>query len=163
MKQGSTCSRAASWVLVCTLFASPAIFAQVYTWTDENGVTHFSQLPPPAGQEAALEEVPDFTPPDGENSDAGLAGDDMSQGPADAGPSPADLERQQIARQYAQRRADQAELDAACNQARERLAQIEPSRRVFYQDENGETTRWDDEERVAAVQQLHDFLDENCR
>ena len=38
-------------ILLLISFSFPAV-AQVYTWTDENGVTHFGTQPPPGQQES---------------------------------------------------------------------------------------------------------------
>jgi hypothetical protein len=43
------------------------------------------------------------------------------------------------------------------------LEQIEPSRRVFYTDESGETVRLDDERRVGLVEESKAFLAGNCK
>ena len=55
-----------------------------------------------------------------------------------------------------------AERQRICLQATDQLAQIEPSRRVFYTDESGETTRLDDEERVRMVEESKNLIAEYC-
>ena len=40
------------WLLLVLLAALPAGAAEMYTWTDANGVKHFSDSPPPAGAKA---------------------------------------------------------------------------------------------------------------
>jgi hypothetical protein len=77
--------------------------------------------------------------------------------------SPADAKRQELAEERARRRAQQAERDAICNEAQRRLAIVEPTRRVFYEDEQGETVRLDDEERVRLVEDYKRQIEEYCR
>lgn len=43
--------------LICLLAALPVGAARVYQWKDANGVTHYSDEPPPAGQEFRGREV----------------------------------------------------------------------------------------------------------
>lgn len=167
MKQGNMLSTAAWAVLFCGLLFSPLTAAEVYRWTDENGVTHFSQTPPPAGQEAEVEEVPDPATGAAAQQAAGIDFDgaqtDLEESPAAGGEmSAAERRRQELAEKANQRRAQQEALEAGCAQARARLAQIEPSRRVYYENEEGETVRMDDEARVAEVEQLHNFISRNC-
>lgn len=150
---------AAVAVLASVLLASTAAVAEVYRWTDENGVTHFSQTPPPAGQEAEIEDVPGTAP--AQQSAAGIDFDGAGTS-GDEEVSSADLRRQEIAEARDRRQAELEALEAMCRQTRDRLAQIEPNRRVYYTDEDGETVRMDDEDRVAEVEQLRSFLDANC-
>ena len=117
-----------------------------------------------------MEDLPEFQPPDGPDADPGFNTSNLGQeeggdNPAmmDAELSPAELQRQEIIRRSDERRTEQAALEASCRQAQEQLAEIEPSRRVFYEDENGETTRLDDDQRMKAIEELQKFLTANCR
>lgn len=160
MKLGNIRLTATRLALIGCLLTTPLVSAEVYRWTDENGVTHFSETPPPAGQEAEISDMP----AEQEGAGIGMPVDDGlydSDNSAEA-LSAADLERRQLAEQRNQRQAEQEALSAICEETRDRLAQIEPSRRVFYTDEEGETVRMDDQERVAEVDRLHNFLDNNC-
>lgn len=161
MNQGYMRTKAALAALACSLMASTAVWAEVYRWTDENGVTHFSQTPPPPGQEAEIEDVPESEPAGGEAEVAGIDFDGPG-GTVDEEMSAADLRRQEIAESSDQRQSDREALAALCRQTRNRLEQIEPNRRVYYTDEDGEAVRMDDEERVNEVEQLRGFLDANC-
>lgn len=160
MKRGYTRFAAASAALACALACATAAQAEVYRWTDENGVTHFSQTPPPAGQEAEIEDVPQKA---SEEVPPGAGIDFDGSGVINSGEmSAADLKRQELAQTRDQRQAEQQALIAACQETRARLAQIEPSRRVYYTNEEGETVRMDDEARADEVDQLHRFIDTNC-
>jgi hypothetical protein len=158
----------ACMALICGFVASSPAQAEVYSWTDENGVTHFSETPPPDGREAQVEDIPDAVPGYVED-ESGVDPDSVFEDPASPGSagtedtmSAADLKRQELAERRTERQEEQKAIESACRQAEARLAQIEPARRVFYTNEEGETVRMDDEERVDEVDQLHDFIDENC-
>ena len=145
-------------VFVFALNSSSAS-AEVYKWTDENGVTHYSQTPPPDGQEAEIQDLPEshegVNPnPGTEASQIGSEGEELST---------ADLRRQELADSRKARAEEQAATEALCLDTEQLLAQLEPSRRVFYTNEDGETVRMDDEKRVAEVQRLKDIQSDHCQ
>jgi hypothetical protein len=144
------------------LITSSQVFAEVYRWTDENGVTHFSETPPPNGQEAQVEDLPDDVAGP-VNDESGIDPSTVLSDVADSEASPADLQRQALAEKRAQRKAEQSALEASCRQAVARLSQIEPSRRVFYTNDEGEMVRMDDDQRVGEIDELQDFIDKNCK
>ncbi len=126
---------------------------QMYKWTDENGVVHFSETPPP-DQKAEQTSVP----PGAEK---------MGQAPVEGATSmevgsAAQQKREELARKRDQAEAESALRDANCAAKRAEVARLEPHRRVFYTDENGETVRMDDEARVAQVAAAKQYLQENC-
>ena len=156
-------------MLIFSLVLPPALIAQVYSWTDENGVTHFSHLPPEEGQEVTVHELPASEPQYGDDFASGAGADDDGTEPRDedqaAAPedvSYADQKRLELAESREQERREQAELAAECAAKRERLAGLEPSRRVFYTNEDGETVRMDDVERVSKVEELRSYIESNC-
>lgn len=148
--------------------------SSVYSWTDENGVVHFSDRAP------APEEVPDVeildpkAPPPASND-----GNPYQEGNADSGSlnntttdgqdgdttgelSYADQKRAEI--QANREAADErnAERNRICLQARGDVAKLEPNRRVYYTDENGNTSRMDDVERSNAVEEAKRLVSEFC-
>ena len=46
-------------ITLLLLLCSPALGQQYYRWVDANGTMHFSEMPPPAGVDADLEQVKD--------------------------------------------------------------------------------------------------------
>ncbi|MDX1556888.1 MAG: DUF4124 domain-containing protein [Xanthomonadales bacterium] len=148
-------------LLVFGLIGSTLALAEVYRWVDEDGVVHYSEVPPPPGQQAETQDVP-ATPE--EVGEIPLSGIDFD-GDAPVEPdvdSAADLTRQQIAVSREQARAEEEALAAVCRQARARLEQIEPNRRVYFTNEEGETERMDDEQRVSEVAQLRELVEKSC-
>lgn len=165
-KQRGTLAAVSISALIC--FCGNNLMAtEVYTWTDENGVVHFSDSRPQSGesQTLQLEEAyrPGTTgayPVKGEEATAPTAA--AADGAEEKTLSAAEERRQNLARERNERRAAKEENDLLCQQHRQRVEQLEPHRRVFYTDENGKTARMDDVERVNAVQESKDFIAKNC-
>ena len=136
--------------------------SQVYTWTDENGVVHFVDTPPENPNAVSIE-VPEAYRPGsaGAYPEADATTEADAEDPALV-ENYADQKRQQLAQAREQAQAEQSERASACAQARARLAQIEPSRRVYYTNDQGETVRLDDEERVRLVAEAKLVAEENC-
>ena len=67
-----------------------------------------------------------------------------------------------MARERAERRQTQAETDRLCALHRQRLESMEPARRVFYANEQGESVRMDDDRRLELIDESRDFLADNC-
>lgn len=139
-------------ILAVACAAAPPLAAgEMYRWTDENGVVHFSETPPP-DREVAAQNVPaDPTPA---TPAAGAA--------TDGEVSAAQQRREEIARKHDQARADAAQKDAQCASWRAELERLEPNRRVFYTNEAGETERMDDVERTDRVAELKSLIAGNC-
>lgn len=166
-------------LLTCTmaLLASAVnlsvIAAEVYSWTDENGNLHYGDRPPEGknAQVISIREAPLLSPTESDPaagdsqadavSDAEIGDDSDGQ---EAGPtqSVADARREKIAKARKERREAQAEMDSICASHRQRLARVEPNRRVFIEDESGQTVRMDDDKRIALVEESRDFIAENC-
>lgn len=138
--------------------------AEVYTWTDENGVLHYSDTPRTDGPAETIEAEEAYRPGSADAYPAPAAPPETQAGTESAEPpqSAADARREELAKRREERREAQAETDRLCAQHRQRVARMEPSRRVFYTDESGETVRMDDEERVALVAESKAFIDKNC-
>lgn len=142
------------------LGASGALAAtEVYRWTDENGVVHFVDTPP--GNSEARKVVIEEAYRPGTTGAYPAPGDTASE---DGEPplSLADQRREEIAQNREKRRSEAAERERLCAQYRQRLQQVEPARRVLYTDENGDTVRMDDDQRMAAVKESKDYLRRNC-
>jgi len=159
-----------SFALVTGTDATLAQGKQMYTWTDENGVVHFVDTPPD-NPDAVSMAVPEAYRP----GSAAAPGTDAEQGategaaeaaaneePEEEPLSYADQKRQEMAAKNEERRAKQVEVDAACNRARQQVDSLEPSRRVYFTNEDGEEERVDDEVRVQRVEDLKTFIAQNC-
>jgi len=144
--------------------------AEVYTWKDQDGVTHFSDMPPESGnaQQIEVEEAyypgssGAYTDSAAGSSEPGTSGEDdnpMTENPQKL----ADQRREQLAEYRQEKKEAKAETDALCEQNRRLLERLEPARRVFYTNEQGEEVRMDDEQRVGLVEEAKDFIANNCK
>jgi len=158
-------------LLICTMtvaWTAPARGSEVYTWTDENGVVHYGDAPHAAGKAAKVIEVEDGSRPESGDSDPDPAepdsppAEDVDSEPDDAARTPAQEKREKMARERAERRQTQAETDRLCALHRQRLESMEPARRVFYTNEQGESVRMDDDRRLELIDESRDFLADNC-
>jgi Domain of unknown function (DUF4124) len=147
---------------------SPAQTQSVYTWTDEKGVVHYTDTPPdnPNAVEIPATEVyrPGSTGAYPQAEAAAQAESAVTGNESDpaAVASYADEQRKKMDEARKASAEKQAERARICKDARDQLESIEPSRRVFFTNEQGETERLDDEQRVAMVEQAKALIAENC-
>lgn len=148
--------------LLCLPLAA-AMAAEVYTWTDSDGVIHFSDRQPQNLDAQTLDIDEDYRPG---TTDAYRSSGQESGRPSPGADgetlSPAQQLRLQLAEQRAERREEQAEKEQWCDRYRERLARLEPARRVYYTNEEGEEVRMDDNQRVELIEESKKFISENC-
>jgi hypothetical protein len=146
---------------------------QIYTWTDENGVVHYVDTPPDRADAVSMD-VPEayhpgsadaYPPADADSIDADNPGNEdvsAADSPANEEVSYADEKREQMAREREQRRKEQADRKRNCALASQRLADLEPARRVFSTNAQGEPERMDDEERLRLIAEAKALVAENC-
>jgi hypothetical protein len=160
--------------LLSGVIGGNAVADEIYRWTDENGVVHFGDKPPkgqntqtivipPAHLAGSAEPKPspDDTQPGNDNSAANAAN---AAGEEDAAPlSLADQRRAQLATDRENKRETREETERQCERHRKRLTQMEPARRVFYTNENGQSVRMDDDLRVNLIEEDKAFIAENCK
>jgi len=142
--------------------------AEVYTWKDADGVTHFSDMPPESGDAQQIEVEEAYYPgssgayteeESGASEPSGEDDNPMTENPQKL----TDQRRERLARDRQERKDAKAETEALCEQNRQLLERLEPARRVFFTDETGEEVRLDDEQRVGLVEEAKDFIAKNCR
>jgi hypothetical protein len=142
--------------------------AEVYAWTDENGVVHYSDTPAASGKSETLQVEEIYRPGSADvygvpEQALGASPVETDEAAPEAPPSVAEARRQQIAKERAERQEAQAEIERLCAQHRQRVEQMEPARRVIYTDDQGESVRMDDDQRLALIEESKDFLAQNCR
>ena len=147
---------------------------EIYSWTDENGVVHFGDRSP-EGQNVRTIVIPEThssdisgasaTPETASNlNDSQAESNPGTPGNEEIPPkSLADQKRDQMAKDRKENREKSEENKRKCAQHRQRLAHMEPSRRVIYTDEKGQSVRMDDVERISMVNEDKDFIAENCK
>lgn len=129
---------------------------KMYQWTDENGVVHFSDKKP-QGQDFKTVDVP-TAPQTGTVS----ALPPQSDAEAEA-PSYAQQRRDEIARSKQEASQKQAANQAQCAAWQAEVDRLEPHRRVFFTNEEGETERMDDVKRTNQVAELKKKIAANCQ
>ncbi len=125
---------------------------QMYSWTDENGVVHFSDTRP-EGQQVSEQMIPNDPQPAADNPYQQVENQ----------PSIAQQRRDEIAQKSQQAQVNQAVNSAQCSSWQAEVDRLEPNRRVFFTNEEGETERMDDVERTDRVAQLKNQIAKNCR
>ncbi len=124
------------------LLASPAM-AQIYKWTDEKGVTHYSADPPPANASNASQvKVQTRLPSDSEAATQNLEKQRAeSRKAAEAGGEKPTTPAKQPPEKYAER----------CKNLQENLKTMQEHARIKLTDEKGEVRMLTDEEKQAKL------------
>lgn len=142
----------ATFLCVFLILAGGLQAQDMYKWTDENGVVHFSDKKP-AGMDVQAQNIPAGPPLQGANPYAQ---------PEENTVSPGQQRREEIASQGQQAREKSAAREAQCAQIRSEINRLEPNRRVFVTNDKGETERMDDVERAGRVAELKSQFARNC-
>ena len=157
--------------LVTGLVSANALAGEIYKWTDENGLVHFGDRPP-QGQQAQSINTLEAAPPDDDETEP--APEAQEAAPADASvdtaageeePVPltaAQARREKMAIERKERAEAQAEIEVMCQKHSKRLTQIEPARRVYYTNEQGESVRMDDDLRTSLIEEDKSYINKNC-
>jgi hypothetical protein len=139
-----------------------AAATEIYTWTDENGVVHFSSTEPTSTPSETIEieasrgGVSYSQPVAASEMDAENAGQEPL-------PTAAEQKRQEIAQARMQQQEERAAITELCEYHRQQLVEMEPARRVYYTNEEGQRVRMDDDERVALIEESNSYVAENCQ
>jgi hypothetical protein len=153
--------------LCAGLASSVLLHAQsssVYTWTDEHGVVHYSDSPRSGGRSEHIRVEGAYKPgtsdayPAAEPTTPGAEGTEAAEAPKSA----AEQRREQLAQNRQERQEADAEARKQCGRHRQRLTQMEPARRVFYTNEQGEQVRMDDDERMRLIEESKAYLARYC-
>jgi thioesterase domain-containing protein len=136
---------------LCILaFMSSASATVVYKWVDENGVTHFSQEPPPKGQADMLDSA------DIEQAKTGFVAPKVSQ---KEDPQDSDIEK--AAELIKQKDAKQAK--SICDNAKHSLDILTTYTKLSRQDDKGgEPVAMTEEERQAAIKEQQEKIKLFC-
>ncbi len=138
-------------------FGSPALVAEaVYKWTDSEGVTHFSALPPEGrpAEQVSVEAPPPSTPRDPEAADGAVAEDDRPKDPTEG---LGELTPEEIAQQEAQRKQN-------CETARKNLETLKTRVHVRIRDEEtGQDRYLTPEEHQQWQKDSAMRIDEYCK
>ena len=145
---------------------------EMYRWTDENGVVHFTDERPP-GQNVEVIPIPSSdekgigvsnTPaPSGDGEAAEVAAEVAAEDEAmEEALSPGEERRREMAQRREKILEARAENEKECAAKRAEVEQLEPARRVYFTNEQGEVERMDDQERVDKVAEAKSYIAANC-
>jgi len=152
MKKSSIHVFFAAIICLLLIFTTEAQDKKLYSWTDENGTVHFSETKP-EGQNVQEKIIPQEATPVADNPYKDV----------DAGPSVAEQRRQDIARKSEQAQVQKAANSIQCPSWQAEVDRLEPNRRVFSTNEQGETVRMDDVARTSRVAELKALIAKNCK
>ena len=148
--------------LFAALTNAQAQSQSVYTWTDENGVVHYTDTAPDNPNAVQIPATEAYRPGSGDaypQADEAVAED--AENPA-AVESYGEERRKQLAEAREKSQAKQAERAQLCAEARQQLETNEPARRVYFTNDKGETERLDDVQRVGLVEEAKALVAQNC-
>lgn len=123
------------------LLAAPVMAAQFYKWTDEQGVTHYSESPPPETAKGATEVKVQTRTPSGSEA----AVENLQKQREAATKSLTDAEKKKTPASPV--KTDKSEYAERCKKLQANLATLENSGRVSEPDDKGEKRYLTDEEK----------------
>lgn len=139
---------AAAWV-------PPGKSAPLYRWTDENGVTVYSQRPPPGAEATRLMPAPGPSPEESERAQQRI----RSLVEQDFDRREESKRQEQESRQQAEQ---QAKRRANCEAARRNLATLENPQIGRVRTAEGELQALSDETRARYLEEARKVIQENC-
>jgi hypothetical protein len=152
------------WCLLALIFAcagaTNALATDVFTWTDEDGVVHFSDLPTDSMNSEKISVAGVYKPGTVQPPEPSASSQPES---GETPLSAAQQRRERMAKEREERREAQALAEQMCTRHRQRLEQMEPARRVLYTDDSGESVRMDDDMRMGLINESKEFISKNCK
>lgn len=145
--------------LLGSLLAAPVMAAQFYKWTDENGVTHYSENPPPATAKSATEVKVQTRLPSG----ADAATQSLQKQRESSSKANADATKgKQGNTTTAPAKEDASKNAERCKRSRENLAAMEEHGRVSETDDKGEKRVLSDEEKNQRMDEARRLIKAFC-
>lgn len=128
---------------------------EIYTWTDDKGTVNFSERKP-EGVDATLVGI--SPPPQASPATSPYATVEDTPSPG----AQARIERQAREAQAAETASIRQQLEASCDQANVQIVGLESRPNALIREDDGSTRRMDDDERLAKIDELKDYVAENC-
>jgi len=141
-----------STLLLGVLLSGPAVAAKVYKWKDAHGVMHYSRTPPADGQADSL----DIHVRDDPGAVKHLAAQKEKSAKYFE-------QRQEAKKEAAEKARDKAQLQAACDNAHERLTGLQQSQRIYKTDAAGNRVRVGEKVRQARIKQAREDIAKYCK
>jgi hypothetical protein len=130
-------------LLIALPIAAGAAQAEVYKWTDDDGVTHYSQQPPPDGDDEANVIDPNIGSPDGAQGGS-------SQSQASAGSDNGEGEEQTQS------------VEAFCKALKEQIDKLESDQPVKLRTGDDQLKELKGDERQSRLNSAQQQYDEQC-
>jgi hypothetical protein len=148
-KSPALCGLVLGFVLSAPLHAD-----EIYKWVDEEGVTHYSQQPPPSGD---ADRVGVDRPPD----------EEIERERKEMEATGERLEAQRKQRREAEQQArtnagEQEQREQRCADLRSSLSKLTENRRLLVPDGEGNVRRLPEEERQERVAERRRQIEEEC-
>ncbi|MDZ7787474.1 MAG: DUF4124 domain-containing protein [Halofilum sp. (in: g-proteobacteria)] len=136
------------------VLSAPLQADEIYKWVDEEGVTHYSQQPPPSGDAAR---VGVDSPPDEElereRQEMEATGERLEARRE---------ERREAERQARTNAAEREQREQRCADLRSSLSKLTENRRLLVPDGEGNVRRLPEEERQERVAERRRQIEEEC-
>jgi len=127
--------------------------AAAYKWTDDQGVTEYSQLPPPGKPSERINTgVKSSAPPP---APAPAISTDQTNPPADAGKTPAP--------QANAPQLSPEQMQENCRLAKQNLSTLETNPRILMKGEDGNMVRLTEEQRQAKIAESKEQIKKFCK
>ena len=149
--RSSVCALTAALVIG---LASPQADARIYKWVDENGVTQYTQTPPPKGE---AEEIAPAPAPRGNPEETRRDLQDRLEAFNKRREEQARAERES-----AEESAAREQLAADCEKITDNLKILKSNPRLLEQQPDGTRTRLSEEQRQERIQRFTEEFAENC-
>lgn len=130
-------------------------YAAVYTWTDENGRTVYSQFPKPGAERKELKPLRNIS---GEEEKQDAKSTEEYLKAIEASNAARDQERAQ-AKRNAQQKAQQAR---DCADARHSLELLQRGGTTRYQQEDGSYSHYSEQKKAEEREKLQQYIQEKC-
>lgn len=137
-----------------TLTATTLTAGKMYRWVDENGVTQYTQTPPPKGEVTEMKPPP---PPAVDPAEAQRQLDAQRQKLEDL------REDRSLAKQEtSEGKAEREAKSKNCQSARNNLKRLQENPRGRWMQKDGTQARYTDEERQAKIKEAQEQIKEFC-
>jgi hypothetical protein len=141
-----------SLLIVCLLVAAPAT-GKTYRWVNDEGVTVYSQTPPPSGQAEVVKPPP--PPPTGAETRTPME-ERLKRLEAER------AEQEKQAQERARAEAERERRQANCRAARRNLEALQGPPRRLFATAGGEFERFTEEERQARIEEAREQIEVFC-
>lgn len=141
---------------LCSLLclSSPAM-ARLYKWVDENGVTQYTETPPPKGDFSSVKPPPKpAVDPQRAQDDLEKRVDAFQQRRDDSAKGKAEANK---------KATEKAEMAAKCEKARKNLTFLQSHARIRTTDKDGSATQLSEEKRQEKIKQANEAIKEYCK